>query len=102
MSINRNLYAAEIKTLTGERVTVRIECDNSSHARQPLTLKRCRLDRAQHRRSVDRRFASEVVVLSTGWIDQRVRIALICNTRPFYSDWSLGAQMRSVAGTRNA
>ena len=34
MGINRNLYAAEIKAPGGGRVTVTIECDNSSHARQ--------------------------------------------------------------------
>jgi len=37
--INSNLYEAEIKTRTGGRVTVRIECDNSSHARQLLEMK---------------------------------------------------------------
>ena len=37
--INSNLYEAEIKTSTGGRVTVRIECDNSSHARQLLEMK---------------------------------------------------------------
>ena len=39
MGINSNLYEAEIKTSTGGRVTVRIECDNSSHSRQLLGMK---------------------------------------------------------------
>ena len=39
MGINRNLYAAEIKTGTSGRVTVTIECDNTSHARQLLEMK---------------------------------------------------------------
>ena len=39
MGNNRNLYAAEIKTRTGGRVTVKIECDNSSHARELLEMK---------------------------------------------------------------
>jgi hypothetical protein len=38
MGINRNLYAADITTPEGGRVTVTIECDNSSHARQLLEM----------------------------------------------------------------
>ena len=38
MGINRNLYAAEVKTPSGGRVKVTIESDNSSHARQLLEL----------------------------------------------------------------
>lgn len=38
MGNNRNFYAAEIKTGPGTRVTVTIECDNTSHARQLLEM----------------------------------------------------------------
>jgi hypothetical protein len=39
MGINCNLYEAEIKTSQSGRVTVKIECDNSSHAWQLLEMK---------------------------------------------------------------
>jgi hypothetical protein len=39
IGINRNRYQAEIKTRAGGRVTVKFECENSSHARQLLEMK---------------------------------------------------------------